>query len=180
MYIYFVYEWEGSEYFLSHYIVEVFASDLLAVAAGPLEHFLEFFETHGLPEFLGDSLEVVHVDALAHVVVEEVEDLVDAVLGLLVAELVGDGVQELLEVDFAVEVLEFGDHLVDGGVLVLEAQGLHGGAEFLGVDLAGAVGVEEVEGLPDLFDLVLGEAGSLDGLLALQLVLTAHDILFIL
>ena len=44
------------------------------------------------------------------------------------------------------------------------AERLHGRLELLGVDRAGAIRVEEVEGLADLLDLLLGEAGALVGL----------------
>ena len=48
----------------------------------------------------------------------------------------------------------------DGRVLALEAEALHGRLELAGIDLAGGLGVEQVEGLLELLDLVLGEAGT--------------------
>ena len=83
----------------------------------------------------------------------------------LVAQLGGDAVEELLEIHFAPQGLEFGDHVEDGGVLALEAQALHGGLEFAGVDLASGFGVEQVEGFSELLDFVLSESGPLDFLL---------------
>jgi len=71
-------------------------------------------------------------------------------------------VQELLEVNGARAVLvDVADHLVDGLVLGLEAERLHGSLQLLGVNRAGAIRVEEVERLADLLDLLLAEAGAL-------------------
>jgi len=54
--------------------------------------------------------------------------------------------------------------LVNSLVLGLETKTLHGSLELLGVDGSTSVGVEEVKSLPDLLDLLLGEAGPLIGL----------------
>ena len=89
--------------------------------------------------------------------------------GFLVSEAGSDAVEELLEVDLAAEGLEVGDHVEDGGVLALEAEALHGGLEFPGVDLASGLGVEEVEGLLELLDLILSQAGPLNLLLSSRL-----------
>ena len=39
---------------------------------------------------------------------------------------------------------------------------LHGGLELARVDLAGGFSVEQVEGFPELLDLILSESGTLD------------------
>ena len=57
-----------------------------------------------------------------------------------------------------------GVHLVDSLVFGLEAERLHGRLELLGVDGARAVRVEQIEGLADLFNLLLREARPLVGL----------------
>ena len=156
----------SGEGLLGHDEVEVFESDFLSVAGCSLEHLLEFLGGHGLSEFLGDSAQVVDVDGAGLVVVEQVEDAVDALLGLLVAQLSSDGVQELVEVNAALVVLsvQVSDHLENSGVLGFEAEGLHGCLQLLRVDETGAVSVEEVEGLSDLLDLVLGKARALESL----------------
>ena len=70
----------------------------------------------------------------------------------------------LLKINFSASILvNVPDHLVNGLVLGLETQTLHGSLELLGVDGPTSVGIEEVEGLPDLLDLLLGEAGPLVG-----------------
>ena len=85
--------------------------------------------------------------------------------GFLVAEAGGDAVQELFKVHLPAESLEVGDHVEDGWVLALKTQALHGAFQLSGVDLARRLGVEEVEGLAELLDLVLGESWTLDFLL---------------
>ena len=70
----------ASEGLLGHDVVEILSSDLAAVGGCPLEHFLEFLDVHGFSEFLGHPADVVGVDGAGVVVVEEVKDLIDAVL----------------------------------------------------------------------------------------------------
>ena len=74
--------------------------------------------------------------------------------------------QELVVVDDAgavgVNVL---DHLLDLFALGLEAEGAHGDLEFLLVDVARAICVEQVEGLLDLLLLLLSNVSSLLGAL---------------
>jgi hypothetical protein len=69
-----------SEGLLGHDVVEVLAGDLAAVGSSTLQHFLEFLDVHGLTELLGDAADVGGLDEASVVVVEEVEDLIDAVL----------------------------------------------------------------------------------------------------
>lgn len=89
--------------------------------------------------------------------------------GVLVAELGGDAVQELFEIYFAAEALEVSNHVEDGRVFGFEAEGLHGRLEFPGIDFAGGLSIEEVEGLSEFLNFVLGESGSLDFLLSSSL-----------
>merc|ERR1712195_329062 len=49
------------------------------------------------------------------------------------------------------------DHATDLVLLGVEAEGAHGNLQLLGVDGAGAIGIEQVECLTDLLDLVVGE-----------------------
>ena len=71
---------QSSERFLRHYVIEILAGDLSAVAGRALQHLLEFLDVHGLAQFLGHPADVVGVYQPRVIVVEEVEDLVDAVL----------------------------------------------------------------------------------------------------
>lgn len=70
-----------SEGLLGEDVVEVFPADLSAVGSRTLQHLLQFLHVHGLTQFLGNSADVDGVDLSGVVVVEEVEDAVDAVLG---------------------------------------------------------------------------------------------------
>ena len=71
----------------------------------------------------------------------------------------------LVEVDGAIAILvDVRDHLADLLLLWLESEGTHSDLELLGINAARAVGVEQVEGLPDLLLLLLCEV-SLAGLL---------------
>jgi hypothetical protein len=47
-----------------------------------LEHFFEFRDVHGLAQFFGHSFDVINVDEAGSVVIEQVEDFIDAVLNL--------------------------------------------------------------------------------------------------
>ena len=59
----------------------------------------------------------------------------------------GHHFQELLEVDGPGAILiDIGDHFLDFLLFRLETEGAHGDLEFLGVDGATAVRIEQVEG----------------------------------
>ena len=64
----------------------------------------------------------MYSDGASLVVVEEREDAHNAFAGVLVAQLRGDGVQELFEVDAAriVFMVQIRDHLIDGRVFIFE------------------------------------------------------------
>ena len=72
----------------------------------------------------------------------------------------GNSVQELLEVHLSAETFEVSDHVEDSRVFAFEAETLHGGFEFSRIDLAGGLGVEEVEGFSEFLDLVFSETWS--------------------
>eukprot|EP00630_Chrysocystis_fragilis_P006816 CAMPEP_0197394732 /NCGR_PEP_ID=MMETSP1165-20131217/5912_1 /TAXON_ID=284809 /ORGANISM="Chrysocystis fragilis, Strain CCMP3189" /LENGTH=190 /DNA_ID=CAMNT_0042920461 /DNA_START=157 /DNA_END=730 /DNA_ORIENTATION=- len=153
----------SGEGLFGHDGVELVGGDFtVAVGVGALDHLHQLGVRHGLAEFLGDALEVPEGDVSGLVVVEKVEDFLDVLAGVLVRHFGGHHVEKLLEVDGAAPVLvDVRYHLVDRLVLRLEAERLHRRLELLGVDRAGAVGVEEVERLADLLDLVLGQARPL-------------------
>ena len=160
----FVRDFSG-EGLLRHDEVEVIEANLLAVAGGTLEHFLEFIRTHGLAELLGHAAEVVNVDGSRAVVVEQIEDACDSVFRLLVAQFGGYRIEEVVEVDARriLRSVEVSDHLEDDGVLIFEAEAVHGSLQLCGVDQARAIGVKQVEGFADLLNLVFRKAGPLEG-----------------
>ena len=69
-----------SESFLSHDIIEVLSGDLPAIGSSPLQHLLKLMYVHGFSQFLSHSFHVVNIDGSRLVVVEQVEDLANAVL----------------------------------------------------------------------------------------------------
>merc|ERR1719311_504185 len=102
--------------------------------------------------------EVAEGDLVSAVVVEQLEDLLDVLTGVLLAHLASHHLEELAELDGAVAVVvDVGDHLLELLVLNLEAKGTHGGLELTDVDHAGGISIEEGEGLADLVELLLGE-----------------------
>ncbi len=93
----------------------------IMVDISPHDQFLKFLFGDILADFLGDSSEVLDGDEAGAFVVEEGEDLVDVDAGVAVADLLGQQVQPLLEVDVAVAVgVQIGDHLEDRAVFGLE------------------------------------------------------------
>ena len=69
-----------SESFLGHDVIEILTGDLSAIGGCPLKHFFKLLNIHGLAQFLGHPADVVGVDVAGVIVVEEIEDFVDAVL----------------------------------------------------------------------------------------------------
>lgn len=63
-----------------HDIVKVFLRDFLRVARCSLQHLKQLLMTHSLSQLLGNPLDVVDVDSPVAFVVEQLEDLADAVL----------------------------------------------------------------------------------------------------
>ena len=155
----------SGEGLLRHDEVEVIEANLLAVAGGTLEHFLEFIRTHGLAELLGHAAEVVNVDGSRAVVVEQIEDASDSVFRLLVAQFSGYRIEEVVEVDARriLRSVQVGNHLEDDGVLIFEAEAVHGSFQLCRVDQARAIGVKQVECFANLLNLVFSQAGSLEG-----------------
>lgn len=72
-----------SKGFFDHYIIKVFPGDFFAILSGPLDHFGELVVGEVLPQLISGLFQVVERNGVGLVLVEEVEDLVDAVLGVL-------------------------------------------------------------------------------------------------
>merc|ERR1719449_114483 len=90
------------------------------------------------------------------IVVEEPESLEDLVLGVAIEDLVRHHLQELFIFDGARSVIvHIADHLLDLFFLGLEAERAHRDLQLLCIDVAAAIGVEEIEGLLDLLLLLL-------------------------
>lgn len=70
----------GSEGLLGHYVIEVLPANLTPVRSRSLQHLLQLLDIHRLAQLFRHPLDIVGVDHSGVVVVEEVEDLIDAVL----------------------------------------------------------------------------------------------------
>mmetsp|Transcript_3376 Transcript_3376/g.5541 ORF Transcript_3376/g.5541 Transcript_3376/m.5541 type:complete len:232 (-) Transcript_3376:4-699(-) len=144
---------------LLHDAVELVRVDLaVAVAVGLVDHVLQLLLRHVLAQLLGHPLQVLERDLARLVVVKEAEGLQDLFPAVLLRHLGGHHLEELVKVDRAGAVLvNVRDHLLDLLLLRLKAQRPHRNLQLLGVNGAGAVGVEKIEGLPDLLFLLLGQ-----------------------
>merc|ERR1711907_272687 len=68
-------------------------------------------------------------------------------------------ISELAELDGAIAVVvDVGDHLLELLLLHFEAEGTHSSLELTHINGARVVRIEQVEGLADLLDLLLGKA----------------------
>ena len=152
----------SNEGLLGHDVVEIIRGNCcVSVRVGAVNHLLKFLVSHSLTELACDTTQVSDGDGTCAIIVEESENFVDILAGVPVAHTGGHHIEELLEIDVVVLIfVEVSNHLVDGLVLSLEAKGLHGGAELTGVDGTTAVGIEKIEGLLDLLNLILGKAGA--------------------
>merc|ERR1719311_961984 len=92
--------------------------------------------------------EVAEGDLVGVVIIEELEDLLDLLTGVLLAHLASHHLEELAELNGAVAVVvDVSDHLLELLVLDLEAEGAHGGLQLTHVNGARLVIVEKVESL---------------------------------
>lgn len=72
-------EWRSKGFF-RHNVVEVLSWDLSSVWCSTLQHLLQLLDIHGFSQLLGDSFNIIWVYWACVVVVEKIENLVDAVL----------------------------------------------------------------------------------------------------
>merc|ERR1719350_1875122 len=136
---------------LLHDAQELLLIDLtVAITIGLIDHLLQLFIGHALTQLLCNALQVLEGDLARLIVIEETECLQDFILGIAIQDLVSHHLQELLIPNGAGAVVVYiGDHLLDLLLLWFEAQGAHGDLQLLGVDLAGAICVEQVKSLLD-------------------------------
>merc|ERR1712195_468691 len=88
-------------------------------------------------ELLSHAGKVAEGDPGGVVVIEQLEDLLDVLAGILLTHPAGHHGEELGEVDGAVAVtVDVGDHLLELLVLDLESEGAHGSLELTHVNLA--------------------------------------------
>merc|ERR1711912_121754 len=107
---------------LLHDPVELVNVDLtIAITVGLVDHVLELLLVDVLTELLGDTAKVAEGDLAGVVIVEELEDLLDVLAGVLLTHLASHHLEELGELDRAVAVVvNVGDHLLELLLLDLE------------------------------------------------------------
>merc|ERR1712057_40607 len=122
------------------------------------DHLVDLLVGGLLAEVGHDVTELSSGDEAVAVLVEDLEGLLDLLLGVGVLHLLSHEVEELGEVDGAGAIgIDLIDHVVElslGGVL---AEGAHDSAQLLRGDGTIAVLVEEGEGLLELSNLLLGK-----------------------
>merc|ERR1719265_2556765 len=130
----------------------------IAIAVSLVDHFLKLLVSHALAKLLGNTLQVLERNLSCFVIVEQTERLQDLILGIAIQDFVGHHLKELLVFNGPTSIIvDIGDHLLDLFFLRLEPEGAHRNLELLGVDGAGSIGVEEIEGLLDFLFLLVGE-----------------------
>ena len=72
-------EWRSKGFFC-HDVIEILSWNLSAIRCGTLKHFFELLDVHGFAQLLSYSTDVIGVDGTSVVIVEEIENFVDAVL----------------------------------------------------------------------------------------------------
>jgi hypothetical protein len=76
----YLYGCTSSEGLLRHYVVEVFARNLLIVRRGTIQHLDQLLLAHRLAQLLRHSFDIVYVDEAGTIVIKQVEYFVNAVL----------------------------------------------------------------------------------------------------
>merc|ERR1712054_368798 len=100
---------------LLHDAVEFVNVDLtITITVGLVDHVLELLIVDVLTQLLSDTGKVAEGDLVGVVIIEELEDLLDVLAGVLLAHLAGHHLEELGELDGAVTVVvDVGDHLLE-------------------------------------------------------------------
>jgi HAMP domain-containing protein len=129
-----------------HDAVELTTIDLTgAITVSLCDHVLHLLVVDVLSELLSHAGEVAEGDPGGVVVIEQLEDLLDVLAGILLAHLAGHHLEELGELNGAVAIaIDVGEHLPELLVLDLEAEGAHGSLELAELDCARLVGVKQV------------------------------------
>merc|ERR1712199_141159 len=142
-----------------HDLDELLVVDLaVTVNVGLAEHLIDLLVGELLAEVGHDVAQLGSGDEAVAVLVEDLEGLLDLLLGVRVLHLAGHEGEELGEIDGAVAVsVDLVDHVLELSLSGVLAQGAHDGAKLLGGDGAIAILVEEGECLLELSDLFLGQ-----------------------
>jgi hypothetical protein len=134
------------EFFEGHVLVGLG----LVVHVSAVQHFEQFVVVDAVLHPLGDGLELFEIDYAVFVGVVNGEDSLEAVFGLGISHLGADGVDELIEADGSSFVSQSKDEGEDERISLVQAQLIEHLADFLRVDGAAVVLVEDLEGFLEL------------------------------
>merc|ERR1712139_645244 len=82
-------------------VVEVIKVDnTITIKISSLDDFSNIFLRHVLTELLADSGKIVSLEGAVSILIEKLEDSVNLFLGVLVGDLGGHDLEELVELDF--------------------------------------------------------------------------------
>jgi len=156
-------EWCAQHLVGHHHLDELLVVDLaITIDISLADHLIDLLVGELLAEVCHDVAELGGGDETIAVLVEDLERLLDLLLGVGVLHLARHHGQELGEVDGAIAIsVNLVDHVLQlslGGVL---SQRPHDGSELLGGDRAIAILVEEGERLLELGNLLVGKLGFL-------------------
>merc|ERR1711935_265249 len=126
----------SEEISLLHDTQEFFLVDLaITITVSFINHFLQLFVGHPLPELLGHTLEILERDLSCLVIIKQTERLQDLIFGIAVQDLVGHHLQELLVLDGTTAiVVDVGDHLLNFLLLGFKAESAHGNFQLLRIN----------------------------------------------
>ena len=161
---------------LVEYVIEAGAVDrahaVALVSAG--DHLSQFLVGHVLAQLSGDLFEFIEGDRAVFVEIEELKGLVELLLRVLLTHLGDHDVEKLMKVDAArVIFVEVADQVLQLLLRWFKTERAECHLEFLGLDGAGAGGVEQVEGLLDFLLLRLAQLLLVGILLLLVHILLA-------
>lgn len=122
---------------------------------GAVHHLENFVVVDAVLEVLGNFLELLEVDNSILVLVEELEDSLEAVLGLALADLAGGNVDKLVKTDGLALFFEAIDDPEDVGAPPVDSELFKDLIDFGRVDCAAAILVKDLKGLFQLV-VVLG------------------------
>ena len=69
-----------SKSLFAHDFIEIISGNFSSVGSSSLKHFLQFIDTHGLAQLLGNSLDIVYIDESCLIIIEQVKNLVNTIL----------------------------------------------------------------------------------------------------
>ena len=141
----------GDDQLIELFEIEAFVVIGLVADENRVQEFKDFFIVDVVSCASGEFLDLIIVDVVIIIDVQVFEDGSDAVFGLHVTDFVGDEANKVIEVDGFFPNSKAVDDVVEEGAFSGFAEFFHDFGDFLGVDVAGVVFIEEFEGIAKLF-----------------------------